>query len=384
MTQLQRLLGIGLAFLGAACGETKLYRIPLPLNVEGKYVQSSAELVLELELYNEPLTAFDAKAVDPHEKAFRDVAQAIRTNKPALLPKLIMAKPKAKPAAAEGANVDVSGRKVSPAIVERSDAPEAIAGMYRSVFNNFADLEVIGRVNLGDHYLFLWRSPKAKMNKLRGFLTYASGSTAQVEELTMERPIDTFITNSLAEVPEANLARYELKDSTLREGRFRLALGNSTAALEFLGKPYAIDAYDETAVLQEPLKTYRDAWSAFKKQNFETFLKFMAQESRTRFARFLESVKGEGVEAFYAKASGPRFIRFLLDADPVYLVFVAPTKENAWNPGALQSDMLYRNGNRFELVNAAFRTFFDDVTKNNSELEALIRDAQPAGPQAGR
>jgi hypothetical protein len=355
------------------CGESRLYKLPVTVNVEGSYIRTDLRMGIEMELFEESFETFRKRPLDAKGQAFASLVESIRANRPADLARVFLAKPKTPSPVSNPSSVKLA----SPAaIMERSDAPNAVVGMYRNVFNDFADLIVIGRVSLGDHDLYLWQTPAGKMKQFRGFLVVDEGFGPRVAEMSMEFPVETFLLNSLANLNERSLASFAHTADAATVNLLRLNLGKTSAFLEFTGQALTLDAY--SGELQtEPLRTYGDAWTAFRKKDFPKFLSSMSPASRERLSKFLATVGAEGVEAFYLKASGPRFVRFVIQADPLFLVFVAPTDANQWPPGALQFDYVFRNGSRFELVNATLRTFLDDILRGNYELEGLIRDLQP-------
>jgi hypothetical protein len=320
---------------------------PVPIRVEGERVRSSMFLQFEIERYGLPMDAFAKRRLDNFEMTFLSFMQALRSGDVA---KVMVLRPG-----------------------EKSEQVQEIVNRYHEAFAGPQMVTVVGRVGVGTSQLFVWEWPAQKGRMRRGFIVDVLPNGAMRVEIAYSgRPLETLIVDILQQevahpidyaVVEPR-ARYHYTFPLMDLG----TPGAHAVVLHFNGEPLNLqllsndtttgEAPNETSI-NSPLKTYREAYRALKDRNLEQFWDSYAQKSRDKLRTWLEKTKPDEFNAFYATATAPRTLRFLLDADPVLLTFYTKGSEKR-----LRYEYLLKVGDTYKLANAYAEGFLDDVLGN--------------------
>ncbi|HEV3317375.1 MAG TPA: hypothetical protein VG488_10415 [Candidatus Angelobacter sp.] len=349
------------ALSAIALGQTGRFEtvsLPLAINIEGRPVRSNLYLQVETKTYQMTLEQFGAQKLDAREKLFIKGVRAIRTRDYETL-RSIWKSP------AENPQASVS--------LPMSNDPKAYLEAYTNGYGNYQGLKVMSQMELGSNSLFLWGA-KAKTGMFfpDGLIVQPSGANLALVPTTPSTPVANMIVDTMV-AASADAAPYSpVKDTRLRyslvlsmEGAGRP--GQHPIALQFDGTLLNFNAFAaDDAPPNQVLAFYREAFMAFKSRSFDDFLKKFTSESQPGVKTWLANVKTSNAESYFQTVSSGRYVKFLLNADPVYLVFYSGDKSDKWVPGSLHYDYVVRDAKSgtYKLANFGFTSSFDDILRD--------------------
>jgi len=232
----------------------------------------------------------------------------------------------------------------------------------------------------------------------RGFTVEAAanGST-RVEIVYSGRPLETLIVDVLQQeaahpheyAPVEPRARYRYAFpvsglGTIRAHPVVLLFNGESLDVELF--PTATANATETASgpgAGPSLAAFRTAYGALKDRNVERFSESYTDKSRNKLRTWFQKMKPEEFDSYYATAMRPRALRFILDADPVTLVFYTTGREKR-----LRYEYVVKGAEGYKLANAYSESFLDDVLGNPAlfptELESFLKNVLAANKSEGR
>src|SRR5262249_23807673 len=145
--------------------------------------------------------------------------------------------------------------------------------------------------------------------------------------------------------------------------------------LHFDGTLLNFNAFDTEGAAPTPLLAfYRDAFMAFKNRSFDEFVKTFTTESQSGVKRWVAGVEGTNAESYFKTVTTGRYVKFVLNADPVYLVFYTGDKTDKWIPGSLHYDYVVRDAKlgTYKLANFGFNSSFDDILRDQSMFNQQV------------
>jgi hypothetical protein len=114
-------------------------------------------------------------------------------------------------------------------------------------------------------------------------------------------------------------------------------------SLQFKGEPYNFDVFDESKPApNRVLEFYRTAWLAARRQQWDRFIGYHTARGR----RFLEKERLENKDRFaseWATLARVRYVKFVVNADPIYLIYYSLQASNDWRPGTLRCEYVVRD-----------------------------------------
>ena len=353
---LRLLVGLGFCSLCSAA-DPPFASLPIPLRVDHQTLPSSVYLKFRYLPYN--VTA--SKLPGPLED--RPAALFLKTV-----------------ASVCDGDIKECSRLVAPGYDEGSAKLESVVGAFRRSFDlRTNELEVLGRADLGTNILFLWEAdPIGEVVK--------SGSRAR-----------NFF--SFARMGESDLfwdgARQDVLHSILRSGmqatlRYRdfaplvtprilpyeFAIPSTTNGvsvfLQFKGRFYGHPLLNGFAKTNDAVLSFiQEAYQTVERSDWASFGKRFTTESGTKFSKWITTKKPEEIAGFRQDTLDARsFVSFVMDADPIYIIFFASTLD----PASLERhrhDYVWRDpvDGKLKLTNFYFQGFFDDFLNDPMNFE---------------
>ena len=231
--------------------------------------------------------------------------------------------------------------------------------------------------------LFLWRGTTPKGTILRGFSVRAAAGHHRVAEVTMARPIEVFLVNTLGHVDAAVLSG-TARGAPAGTRAYSWPLTATGVRLEFNGQRLNANlavspAKAESKAVLAPLRASAAALAAKK---MDQLYALHTPKSTAKLKQWFASMTPEMFDSYVRSQSQPRFVKFVLDAAPLAIVFSAETEANTWPAGGLHYDYLSRDAGGYRIANVHYESFFDDLLKASPALRELIRNERGRLPQA--
>ena len=359
---------LGVSSASAAGFATQVF--PVPVSVEKERVRSSMRLQLDVQRYGVPFDAFAAQHLDPAESAFRDFMTALR-----------------------------AGDVAKVATLRRGDTPETVKKLVDGFHPGFAREQVprvVARIAVGADQLFVWQweTPRGPMR--RGFtVVEAVPGAARVEVVTSARPLETLVVDVMQQElvqPE----QYAPGGAGTAAGRHRYTFplrgtgrpGAHPVVLFFDGQAVDVEVMGKDRVLPAALGAglsaaagvFQSAYHALSDRDLEGYFGAYTETSRDKLRAWAEALTPAELNSFLAATVKPRRVRFLLDADPVGIVFYTVENEPR-----LRYEYVLRTAGGYKLTNAYFEGFLDDVLRDNAlfpaDLESFRKNVLAANPK---
>ncbi|HMD96235.1 MAG TPA: hypothetical protein VKM93_02740 [Terriglobia bacterium] len=357
---------VGAHFLAAwalAAGFT-LQTMRVPISVDGQYISSSMFLDFQARSYGVPFAIFDAHTVDEREVAFAQIVSAVRNNNSIKAAQLWT--PPAQKLQDNG--------KTGTVVPLTNASAEDFVALYRSAFLNFENVQVISDIRVGSRDLFVWDPQAPGRPRRRGFSVGAKDDKVVVQEVTSGSPVELLIVNWMDEVAK-NPQAYQSAVTPKLKYHYAIPVdgphdpGKYPVVLGFDGESIDFDVFNAAVAAPSPvLAFYRSAYLALKGRSIESFIQMHTEKSQDKLRKWLATMSKEEFEKFYLSTVGGRYVKFVLNADPVYIVFYGPQKGRTWLPGSLSYQYILRDPKtrQLKLTNVFFLSFFDDFLQNTN------------------
>jgi hypothetical protein len=362
MTMNARILFLFLTTASAAmAADFTTLSYPVSVNVDQAYVRSSMYLKFDAKTYNLPIDRFAERQLDAREAMFLSFMNAMRARDVERVEALVD-------------NSAVTFKQEGPVQISAEPlSPKKIVELYHANTGGFQKLEVIAQVMHGPHSLFVWQSNSAPKPVRWAFRVSPIGEKLVVSEVTAGASVDLLLIenvmkNSLRDprtpAPVANLKK-----------RFEFNLGDSKVhpvVLQFDGVATDIDIFEGPSTPSEIVSLYRSAFGALRLQAKEQYLTYFTPPSRKRMEQNFKLMPAEALEQYLEQTVSGGRVRFILSADPVFIVFRTPMNDFEAVDGALTYDTLVRDGasSKLRFANVSNLTFLDGVLRNPAVFDA--------------
>ena len=366
-----RVAGLFLALLAAATSvfgaEFSRVSIPLPVAIDGRPMRCSLYLKLDMKSYNIPFDQFAAGSLDKAQTMFVTAVQAIR-----------------KADVAKFASVWTSPNQMkglgTTIITMADDRPENWISQARSIFD-FDNLKVIAQVQIGSNTMFIWDSMTKggvrrnalyvgldKNNQMR---LSAVGSSALVESMVLTAfwAAQTDL-GAYKPLPNINL-RYEYPIPLNGKGD----PGPHTVFFEFDGTPMDFPLGDKNVKPSTPLlEFFRNANLAHQSGKDDLYAGSFTPKSAEKVREALASIESRRKRANQPPQipSTLGYVKFVLDADPVFLVFEAPIQGTGWKPENLTYSYILHSAGGYKISNFSYSADLDDFLQNPAFFDKQV------------
>jgi hypothetical protein len=346
---------------------------PIPINIDGEHVRSNIFLQFEMKDYGVPFSKFAGMHLDPREAVFAELIRGLQHNDLKAVEKVLAPQKPRKPEPDEK-----GGTVLMPEMTPEKNAQD-VTTVYRAAFGNFENVDVIAQVQVGSKSLFVWDAKMPGRPRRRAFSVEPDGPTRLVaREVTAANPVDILILSILEDGVKDPIAYAAVADPHLRY-RQPLAIEgkNKTpheVALLFNGQPVDFNAYSETPPTDPLLLFYWNVFTAFKAHKTNEFLAGHSLKSQAKLQQWWKTFTPEAENAYYTTMTAGRWVKFVMDGDPVYVVFYGQKKGADWIVGSLSYQYVLKNPQtqRFLIANVLSQGFFDDVIGKSSLFDQRV------------
>ncbi len=271
--------------------------------------------------YGEPLDAFAAGNLDARESACAASLRDIREKNYAAFKRIWEVLPKSAPGTSLGVVIGDS---------------KTWLDAYRASFD-FSHVTMIAQALVGSHSVCVWEANAKSGAVRRAFIVRGGGQgPATVSAVTSATVIEEMILNSMeaarrnpaAYKPVSGLRlRYQYEIPSEGKGNF----GEHPVSLQFDGMPLDFDLTQAQIPAPSPVvEFYRRAYSAYGSNDFDAFAGMLTPQSEAQLRQWLATQKGK--KPSVPSLVGQRYVKFVMNGDPIFLVFSSQHKGKTRTP----------------------------------------------------
>jgi hypothetical protein len=369
-------VGLFLALLAAPASvfgeEFSRVSVPLPVAVDGRPIRCRLYFKFQMKRYNIPFSQFAAGPLDKEQTMFVTAVQAIRKSDAAMFSSVWTS-----PNQMKGLGTTI--------ITMTDDSPGNWIRQARSIFD-FDNLKVIAQVQLGLSTMFIWDSmTKDGARRNAFYVGFDKNDQLRLSAVSSSTPVESMILSAFWAAQTEPAAYQPLPNINLRyEYPIPLDGNAGTSAhpvfLEFDGSPMDFSLGDEK--VKPPtalLKFFRNAALAHQEGKDQLYANCFTPKSAEKVRQWLASTASRRKLANQPPQMSSRLgnVKFVLDAEPIYLVFEAPTGGNDWTPENLTYSYVLHEGGGYKIANFFYSTDLDDFLQNPSFFDKGILKSAP-------
>ena len=372
-------VGLSLSLLaGSTCafGETfTRVSIPIPVEIDGQPVRSALYLKFEMKSYDIPFDQFATGPLDKEQMMFVTAVQAIR-----------------KADAAKFASVWTSPNQMkglgTTIITLVDDSPQNWIGQARSNFD-FDNLRLIAQVRIGSRTMFIWDSSTKDSTRRNAFYVgMDKNNQLRLSAVSSSTPVEVLVLNAFQaaqtqpdayrSAPNINL-RYEYAIPLYSKADTRA----HPVFLEFDGSPMDFPLGDEKVKPPTPLlEFFRKAALAQRNGKDDLYASCYTPKSADRIRQWLATMESRRKLAQQPPQVPSTLgnVKFVLNAEPIFLVFQAPTGGNDWKPENLTYSYILHGGGAYKIANFSSANEIDDLLQNPQFFDKRVLKQAPVAP----
>jgi hypothetical protein len=336
----------------------KTFNLPISISIEGSETTSSMYLHIDGRPYKEAtLEQFAARKLDEREALFVRGMRAIRQKDYQTFAAIWQA-------AAENPNATLN---------IHLDDPKKCVDFYTSLFGKFDNFKVLARFELGSSSsLFLWQA-----NNQTGAMGYAALLVQPNGKRLVVVPV--LPSNTLAIITLFAAASWSESGEPLSvQGRnlhYRYVMrldGQAqpeahSVSVQFDGVPMNVNIFDEsTSPSDKVVAFYQRAYLALKRRSFDEFMAAYLPDSQPGVKSEIALIGDKKYKDYFADITSARYVKFVLNADPVYLIFYSRDPSEHWKPESLRYEYVVRDPSPagYKLANFQPMGEFDDLLRD--------------------
>jgi hypothetical protein len=340
--------------------------VPIPVEIDGQPTHCRLYLKFETKSYNVPFEKFAAGQMDNAQTMFATAVDAIRKNDAGKF-------------ASVWTSPDQMRRNSQVTLTLADNSTDNWLKVARSTFD-FDQLTVVAEVLVGSQTMFIWdASTKAGIQRNAFYVGLDQKNQLRLSAVSSNSPVEPLILNAFAAAkmypavykPISNLKLgYQYQIPLVGPGE----AGAHPVFFEFDGAPMDFPIGDEKIKAPTPLLEFlRNAAFAIRNGKDKSFASDFTPRSGQTISQWLAATKKrQQTSAFpaskYATAglisSMLANVKFVLDADSVFLVFQAPGSGDNWMPQALSYSYVVREGGTYKIANFSSMNTLDDFLQN--------------------
>lgn len=350
--------------------------VPIPVEIDGRPVHCPLYLKFEMKSYNIPFDQFAAGPLDKAQMMFVTAVQAIR-----------------KSDAAKFASVWTSPNQMkdlgTTIIAMTDDRPENWINQARSFFD-FDNLKVIAQIQLGSKTMFVWDS-MVKGRTLRDafYVGLDKNNRLRLSIVSSSTPVEVLVLNAFR-AAQAQPDAYQPTPNIHLRYEYPIPLDGKANAgahpvfLEFDGTPMDLPLGDKKEKSPTPmLEFFRNASLARQSGKDDLWASSFTPKSADKIRKWLASMDSRRrltKQTAQIPLSLGR-VKFVLNADPVFLVFEAPAPGNGWTTENLTYSYILHEGSGYQIGNFSYITELDDFLQNPKFFDNQVLKATPTKPR---
>jgi len=354
--------------------------VPIPVELDGQPTHCRLYLKLETKSYNLTFEKFAAGPMDNAQTMFATAVDAIR-----------------KDDAAKFASVWTSPdqmKRLSQVTVTLADnSTDSWIKVARSNFD-FDKLTVVAEVLVGSETMFIWDAPtRAGIQRNAFYIGLDQKNQLRLSAVSSNSPVEPLILNAFV-AARTDPAVYKPISNINVDYQYPIPLagpgdaGAHPAFFEFDGAPMDFPIGDEKIKAPTPLLEFlRNAAFAIRSGKDKSFASDFTPRSRETIGQWLAATeKREQAKQRSRASASPASnyetaglisammanVKFVLNADPIFLVFQARGSGDKWMPQALSYSYVLREGGTYKIANFSSMNTLDDFLQNPALFDKNI------------
>jgi hypothetical protein len=353
--------------------------VPLPVEIDGQPTHCRLYLKFETKSYNVPFDKFAAGPMDNAQTMFATAVDAIRKNDAAKF-------------ASVWTSPDQMQRNSQVTVSLTDNSTDSWMKVARSNFD-FDKLTVVAEVLVGSQTMFIWdASTRAGIQRNAFYVGLDQKNQTRLSAVSSNSPVEPLILNAFVAAkmypavykPISNLnVGYQYPIPLTGPGD----AGAHPGFFEFDGAPMDFPIGDEKIKAPTPLLEFlRNAAFAIRNGKDKSFAGDFTPRSGKTISQWLAATRkrqqaSASPASNYATAglisAMMANVKFVLDADPVFLVFQAPGSGDNWMPQALSYSYVLREGGTYKIANFSSMNTLDDFLQNPALFDKNILKKPP-------
>ena len=353
--------------------------VPIPVEIDGQPTHCRLYLKFETKSYNVPFAEFAAGPKDNAQTMFATAVDAIRKNDAAKF-------------ASVWTSPDQMERNSQVTVSLADNSTDSWLKVARSNFD-FDKLTVVAEVLVGSQTMFIWdASTRAGIQRNAFYVGLDQRNQTRLSAVSSNSPVEPLILNAFV-AAKMYLAAYK-PISNLNVGyQYPIPLagpgdaGAHPVFFEFDGAPMDFPIGDEKIKAPTPLLEFlRNAAFAIRSGKDKSFAGDFTPRSRETISQWFAATKkrqqaSASPASNYATAglisAMMANVKFVLNADPIFLVFQAPGSGDNWIPQALSYSYVVREGGTYKIANFSSMNTLDDFLQNPALFDKNILKQAP-------
>jgi hypothetical protein len=341
--------------------------IPLPVEIDGQPTHCRLYMKIETKSYNVPFDKFAAGPLDSAQTMFATAVNAIRKNDAAKFASVWTAPEQMK-----------RDSQVTVALADSST--DSWLKVARSNFN-FDKLTVVAEVLAGSETVFIWDAPtSAGIRRNAFYIGLDQKNQTRLSAVSSNAPVEPLILNAFV-AAKIYPAVYQPISNLNMGYQYPIPLagpgdaGAHPVFFEFDGAPMDFPIGDEKIKAPTPLLEFlRNAAFAIRSGKDKSFASDFTPRSREIMSQWLAATEKQKPATATAGLVSAMManVKFVLNADPIFLVFQAPGSGDNWTPPALSYSYVAREGGTYKIANFSSMNTLDDFLQNPALFDKNI------------
>jgi hypothetical protein len=385
-------LAMASSFLGAACGrgsgeDFSRLSLPIPVDIEGQPIHCPLYLNLEMKSDNVPFDKFAAGPLDSAQAMFVTAVQAIRKEDTAAF-------------ASVWTSPDQMKRLDQATTVTMvDDNAENWIKAARSAFD-FDKLNVVAEVRVGPETMFVWESAtKSGARREAFYVGFDKKNQSRLSVVSSNAPVMALIQQAFDAAARSGGDAYKPLPNVDLAYHFPIPLAGTGGAgahpvvFEFDGAPMDFPPADESVKPPTPLLEFlRNATLALRDGKTDVFSNDFAPRSQKTISEWFARIQARQQTAQQAQTATPLAssleirgllsgmkanVKFVLNADPVFLVFQSSRPGDGWTPPNLSYSYVLREGETYKIANFSASDDLDAFLQSPALFDKNILKSAP-------
>ena len=354
--------------------------VPIPVELDGQPTHCRLYLKLETKSYNVPFEKFAAGPMDNAQTMFATAVDAIR-------------KDDASKFASVWTSPDQMKRLSQVTVTLADNSTDSWIKVARSNFD-FDKLTVVAEVLVGSETMFIWDAPtRAGIQRNAFYIGLDQKNQLRLSAVSSNSPVEPLILNAFV-AARTDPAVYNPISNINVDYQYPIPLagpgdaGAHPAFFEFDGAPMDFPIGDEKIKAPTPLLEFlRNAAFAIRSGKHKSFASDFTPRSRETISQWLAATeKREQAKQRSRASASPASnyetaglisammanVKFVLNADPIFLVFQARGSGDKWMPQALSYSYVLREGGTYKIANFSSMNTLDDFLQNPALFDKNI------------
>src|SRR5271170_6276352 len=353
--------------------------VPLPVEIDGQPTHCRLYLKFETRSYNVPFEKFAAGRMDSAQTMFATAVNAIRKNDAAKFASVWTAPAQMK-------------RDSQVTVALADNGTDSWLKVARSNFD-FDKLTVVAEVLAGSETVFIWDAPtKAGIQRNAFYIGLDQKNQTRLSAVSSNSPAEPLILNAFV-AAKMDPAAYKPISNINVGYQYPIPVagpgdaGAHPVFFEFDGAPMDFPIGDEKIKAPTPLLEFlRNAAFAVRNGKDKSFAGDFTPRSGKTISQWLAATK-KRQQASASPASNYETaglisammanVKFVLNADPIFLVFQARGSGDKWTPQALSYSYVLREGGTYKIANFSSMNTLDDFLQNPALFDKNILKQAP-------